>query len=54
MQRRLDGFMSYIAEEYNNLVIHEVILNKSDQESNQQTLDEFFPGASEGCAGSCI
>ena len=42
MQRRLDGFMSYIAEEYNNLVIHEVILNKSDQESNQQTLDEFF------------
>lgn len=41
MQRRLDGFMSYIAEEYNNLVIHEVILNKSDQESNQQTLDEF-------------
>ena len=42
MQRRLDGFMSYIAEEYNNLVIHEVVLNKSDQESNQQTLDEFF------------
>lgn len=41
MQRRLDGFMSYIAEEYNNLVIHEVVLNKSDQESNQQTLDEF-------------
>ena len=42
MQRRLDGFMSYIAEEYNNLVIHEVVLIKSDQESNQQTLDEFF------------
>ena len=42
MQRRLKGFMSYITEEYNNLTIHEVVLNKSNQENNQQTLDEFF------------
>ena len=42
MQRRLKGFMSYITEEYDNLTIHEVVLNKSNQENNQQTLDEFF------------
>ncbi len=42
MQRRLKGFMSYIAEEYDNLTIHEVVLNKSNQEKNQQTLDDFF------------
>ena len=41
MQRRLKGFMSYITEEYDNLTIHEVVLNKSNQENNQQTLDEF-------------
>ena len=38
MQRRLNGFMSYITEEYDNLTIHEVVLNKSNQENNQQTL----------------
>lgn len=42
MQRRLEGFMSYINEEFNNLIIHEVVLNKSNQEVNQQILDEFF------------
>ena len=42
MQRRLKGFMSYITEEYDNLTIHEVVLNKSNQGNNQQTLDEFF------------
>ena len=42
MQRRLKGFMSYITEEYNNLTIHEVVLNKSNQENNQQILDDFF------------
>ena len=42
MQRRLKGFMSYITEEYDNLTIHEVVLNKSNQENNQQTLDEFL------------
>ena len=42
MQRRLEGFMNYITEEYQNLIIHEVILNKSDQEENKRNLDEFF------------
>lgn len=42
MQRRLKGFMSYITEKYDNLTIHEVVLNKSNQGNNQQTLDEFF------------
>lgn len=42
MHRRLEGFMSYITEEYRDLRIHEVILNKSNQENNQKTLDEFF------------
>lgn len=32
MQRRLAGFMSFITEEYEELVIHEVVLNKSNQE----------------------
>ncbi len=49
MQRRLKGFMSYITEEYDNLTIHEVVLNKSIQENNQQTLDEFFQ-TPESCA----
>ena len=35
-------FFRYITEEYDNLTIHEVVLNKSNQENNQQTLDEFF------------
>ena len=35
MQRRLKGFMSYITEEYDNLTIHEVVLNKSNQENNR-------------------
>lgn len=42
MQRRLEGFMSFITEEYDKLPIHEVVLNKSNQENNQQILDEFF------------
>lgn len=42
MQRRLKGFLSYIAEEHKDLKIHEVILNKSNKENNQQTLDQFF------------
>ena len=42
MQRRLEGFMSFIRDEYRNLVIHEVILNKNDQKENKKTLDIFF------------
>ena len=47
MQRRLKGFMSFITEEYEKLVIHEVVLNKSNQENNQKTLDDFLSAASE-------
>lgn len=42
MQRRLKGFLSYITEEHKNLKIHEVVLNKSNKENNQQTLHTFF------------
>ncbi len=42
MQRRLKGFMDYISEECDNPVIHELILNKTDMESNRKVLDEFF------------
>lgn len=42
MQRRLKGFMQYIAEEYDNLAVHEVVLSKSNQENNRKVLDVFF------------
>lgn len=51
MQRRLQGFMNYINEEYNNLAIHEVVLNKSNQESNRQVLDDFFQAHPEAVLG---
>lgn len=41
-QRRLEGFMHYISEEFRNLVIHEVVLNKDNQEENKKILDHFF------------
>ncbi len=42
MQRRLDGFMQYLSEEYDGIAIHEVVLNKSNQDSNREILDDFF------------
>lgn len=42
MQRRLAGFMNFISEEYKDLIIHEVVLNKSHQENNNELLDDFF------------
>lgn len=42
MRRRLDGFMSYLTEACDNPVIHEVVLNKSNQENNREILDRFF------------
>lgn len=42
MQRRLDGFMSYIAEAHPGLPIHEVVINKTDKEANKFALDQFF------------
>ncbi len=42
MQRRLEGFMQYIAEEQDKLVIHDVILDKANPEENKAVLDAFF------------
>lgn len=42
MHRRLEGFMSFITEEYMNLPIHEVVLNKNCQENDDVALDDFF------------
>lgn len=42
MQRRFEGFMQYIAEEYARLTIHDVVLNKEDEEANSRLLDAFF------------
>ncbi len=41
MQRRMDGFMQYLGEEQDCLIIHDVILDKDD-EVNARVLDEFF------------
>lgn len=42
MQRRLEGFMKFIAEEYNGLTIHDVILNTTDELGNREVLEKFF------------
>lgn len=42
MQRRLDGFMSYISQEHSNLAVHDVILTKEDDAANCRTLESFF------------
>lgn len=42
MQRRLEGFMQYIAVAHKNLIIHDVVLNKEDNASNEEVLDVFF------------
>ena len=42
MQRRMDGFMNFIAQEHENLVVHDVVLNKEDDEANRRTLEDFF------------
>ncbi|WP_291528163.1 substrate-binding domain-containing protein [Bacteroides sp. UBA939] len=42
MQRRLEGFMSFINREHPRLAVHDVILNKEDAEANRRTLNEFF------------
>lgn len=42
IQRRLDGFVDYIAEHRYKLTIHDVILNKEDPEGNKKILDDFF------------
>ncbi len=42
MQRRLEGFMSYLTEKYKNSVTYDVILNKENPEQNDEILDSFF------------
>lgn len=42
MKRRLEGFMKYISEEYKDIAIHEVILNKNNPEKNNEILSDFF------------
>lgn len=42
MNRRMEGFMEYISTHYPTATTHEVILNKSDAESNHAVLDAFF------------
>ncbi len=42
MQRRLEGFMQYLIEQHDHLVIHDVILNKTNPEENKVVMDTFF------------
>ncbi|WP_373727777.1 LacI family DNA-binding transcriptional regulator [Bacteroides heparinolyticus] len=42
MQRRLEGFMQYLAERHYNLPIHDIVLHKEDADTNLQILDAFF------------
>ncbi len=42
MQLRLEGFMQYLAEEEDALVIHDVVLDKLNPENNKEILDAFF------------
>ncbi len=42
MQRRMNGFMQYIAENHDRMTIHDVILNKANPDQNKQVLEHFF------------
>lgn len=42
MQRRLEGFMQYLAEEHNDVVVHDIVLHKQEMDGNTQILDSFF------------
>lgn len=42
MQRRLNGFMQYIADEHPSLKVHEVVLSQTNPENNKKILDNFF------------
>lgn len=42
MQRRMNGFMQYIAENHDRMTIHDVILNKANSDQNKQVLEHFF------------
>lgn len=42
MQRRLHGFMQYMAEEHDGIITHDVILDKADPAQNRAVLESFF------------
>ena len=42
IQRRLDGFMNYVAIECDKVIIHDVVLNKENPKGNKEILDAFF------------
>lgn len=42
MQRRLEGFMTYLSESFDKLTIHELVLDKTDAKANYQLLDAHF------------
>ncbi|MCD8080861.1 MAG: substrate-binding domain-containing protein [Bacteroides sp.] len=52
MQRRIEGFMSYLHENRIGQQVHEVILNKEDKEDNRRTLNDFFENHSQALLGA--
>ena len=42
MQRRLEGFMQYLAAEHRNLIVHDFVLHKENTDANEKQLDTFF------------
>lgn len=42
MRRRMDGFMSYIAEAHHDMTTYDVVLNKQNPEKNTEILNNFF------------
>lgn len=52
MQRRLEGFMQYVAEKCDHLSIFDVILDKEDDEHNRKILDKFFAAHPQATLGT--
>lgn len=42
MHRRINGFMRYLHEKFPAVAVHEVVLNKHDEEENRIILNSFF------------
>lgn len=51
MQRRLEGFMRYLHEQGVKPVVHEVIIDRNDQQLTVQRLDAFFKQHTESYLG---
>lgn len=52
MQSRLNGFMKYLNDNYASLKMHEVILNKGNEQGNDQVLSSFFEQHPEATMGA--